>query len=143
MLWRFLQRHLLLQSTLDLASGVRAPDSKIADAVALADATSSRKYQLKAARLRGRWALAAGDADAAAAEANVALDYAVGMSVPSELWRSYAFLADAVAAQGEVDLAREHRLAADAVLAQIEAGLRDRAGRAGIQRFRAALRAPA
>ena len=143
MLWRYLQRHLLLQSARDLASGIRAPDSKIADAVALADATSSRKYQLKAARLRGRWALAAGDADAAAAEGHVALDHALGMSNPSERWRSYAFLADAVAAQGEVDLAREHRLAADAVLAQIEAGLRDPAGRTGIQRFRAALRAPA
>ena len=140
MLWRFKQRFLLLSSTLDLATGAKAPDSRIEDAVALAETTASAKYLAKAARLRGRWRLAAGDAEGAEHEAGAALEIASKMGHPSEQWRARVLLADATAARDDAEAARLHRCAADDVLAGIEDGLRDPAGRAGVARLRAALR---
>lgn len=140
LLWRFSQRRLLLESRLRLAQGESAPDGRIADAVALAEESSSVKYLAKAARLRGDWALAAGSLDVAEHEARIALDIATRMGHPPEQWRSLALLADTATARGDVELAHEHRREADALLAAAEDSVQDATAKAGLASLRAAMR---
>ncbi len=129
-LWRYGQHLLLTASSVLLARAEPgAVGSRIDDCEALAAESSSRKYQGKAARVRGRLALVRGEPDEAAEHAGRALSIAAEVGHPPERWRALALLADIAAARGDADAAEEHRRAADRLLADVQVRLVDRGAR--------------
>ena len=142
MLWRYSQHLLLTASLLRLARG--EPDavgSRVDDCLALARESGSRKYEGKAARVAALRHLAANRLDEAEALAADALAVASEIGHPPDRWRAMEVLAAVSTARGDDEAARRHRSEADGVLAEVESGLADPAGRAGVARLRGSLTA--
>jgi tetratricopeptide (TPR) repeat protein len=140
MMWRFLQRLHLLRAEREIAHAKPADAAAhLAECLALATDSESRKYLVKHAREHARHLFATRELEGADQEAARALELATALGHPSEEWRALALLAQVADARGDVEGARHHRSRADQLLAGIEASLSDSAGRVGIGRLRTAL----
>lgn len=141
LLWRYTQRLHVTTSALLIASGAaNQVGGRLDECIDLATESGSRKYLGKAARVRARQLVAARELEEAAERATYALDTATAIGHPPEQWRSLALLGDIAAARGAPDEAREHRVAADRLLADVDASLSDAGAKAGVATLRAALR---
>jgi ATP/maltotriose-dependent transcriptional regulator MalT len=139
MLWRFRQRHLLLQTELRLRRGEGGLDGRHAEALQLATESGSRKYVGRAALVEAQAMIGARVLDGAAERAEHALEVAAAIGHPPDVWRARSVLAEIAAGRGDADAAHAHRRAADDGLAAMLHGLVDPACRAGVASLRAAL----
>lgn len=132
MLWRYSQHYLCSLGEVRLAQG-RAPEALAAagECLPLAERTESRKYLVRARRLRGQSLHRLGRAAEAADDLREALALARAIGNPPQLWRSLAALAEL----GGADAA-QHRAEALAVIDSVAAGLGDHPLRGALLRSR-------
>jgi class 3 adenylate cyclase/tetratricopeptide (TPR) repeat protein len=95
------------------------------ECLALAEQTSSRKYVVKGRRLRGRAFLAQRRLGDAERELMSALQGAVELANPPQLWKTHAALGDLRQAQGRAEDAQRAYGAALSAIDAVAAGLRD------------------
>lgn len=121
MLWRYTQHYLCGLGEVRLAEG-RAEEALAAagECLPLAERTESRKYLVRARRLRGRALHRLGRATEAADDLHEAVTLARAIGNPPQLWRSLAALAELGGAG-----AAQHRAEALAVIDAVAAGLGD------------------
>jgi class 3 adenylate cyclase/tetratricopeptide (TPR) repeat protein len=91
----------------------------------LAEETSSRKYVVKARRLRGQALMAQGRLDDAEQELFAALEVAIELRNPPQLWKTHAAVGDLRRAQGRTEEARRAYGEALSVIEALAAGLTD------------------
>jgi tetratricopeptide (TPR) repeat protein len=91
----------------------------------LAEETSSRKYVVKARRLRGQALMAQGRLDDAEQELFAALEVAVELRSPPQLWKTHAAVGDLRWAQGRTEDARLAYGEALTIIETVAAGLTD------------------
>ncbi len=126
MKWRYSQhlRHSLGELLLGL--GEQGEAMRLADeCLALADRTESRKNIVKARRLRGQIFLARGKLNEADGELAAALQTALQISNPPQVWKTYAALGDLRKAQGRLGDANQAYRDALAVIQNVAARLQD------------------
>jgi tetratricopeptide (TPR) repeat protein len=99
----------------------------------LAEQTSSTKNLVKGRRLRGQSLLIEGRPDDAETELLAALDVAIELANPPQLWKTYAAVGDLRRAQGRIEDARRAYGEALSVVEAVAASLAD-------ERLREALR---
>jgi tetratricopeptide (TPR) repeat protein len=126
MLWRYSQHLFHSYGELWLGRGEPAKALDYADeCLELAEETLSRKYVVKARRLRGRALMAQGRLDDAEQELLAALELAIELRNPPQLWRTHAAIGDLRRAQGRTADPRRAYSEALAVIEAVAAGLTD------------------
>jgi tetratricopeptide (TPR) repeat protein len=126
MKWRYSQH--LRHSLGEVLSSLGEQDAalRLADeCLALADRTESRKNIVKARRLRGQIFLARGQLDEADAELGLALETALKISNPPQVWKTYAALGDLRNARGRLTDAKQAYEDAQAIIQNVAGGLQD------------------
>ena len=126
MKWRYSQH--LRHSLGELLSSFGEQDAalRLADeCLVLADRTESRKNIVKAHRLRGQIFLARGQLDEADRELGVALETALKISNPPQVWKTYAALGDLRKVQGRLIEANHAYDEARAIIQNVASGLHD------------------
>jgi tetratricopeptide (TPR) repeat protein len=91
----------------------------------VADETGSEKYLAKGRQLRGQSLMALGRLDDAERELSTALEAALELANPPQLWRAYAAIGDLRRAQGRALDARESYGEALSLVESVAAGLTD------------------
>jgi tetratricopeptide (TPR) repeat protein len=91
----------------------------------VADETGSEKYLAKGRQLRGQALMALGRLDDAERELSTALEAALELANPAQLWKTYAAIGDLRRAQGRAVDARESYGEALSVIESVAAGLPD------------------
>ena len=128
MLWRYAQHYYHSYGELQLARGDAETAIMLADqCLRGAEETDARKNIMKAKRLRGQARLALGDLAAAGEDISAALELAIDVANPGQLWKTHEALGDLRRAQGRVADARDAYAAALAVLDGTAAALTDEA----------------
>ena len=121
MLWRYSQRWFCISGELALVGDDAAAALSFADeCLALAEKTESRKYIVRARRLRARALGALGRRGDAAADLSAALDLARQIGNPPQLWRTLVAAAELAGASG-----RPHAEEALAVIDRVVVDLGD------------------
>ena len=117
MLWRYSQHYFHSHGKLCLLEGDHDRAISLADeCLALADMSASKKYIIKARRLRGEALLASGDAAGSIQELGQAATIATDLANPAQLWKSNAVLSRCLHAAGRIAEAEQaSRLARDTV----------------------------
>jgi tetratricopeptide (TPR) repeat protein len=126
MKWRYSQH--LRHSLGELLSSLGEQDAafRLADeCLALADQTESRKNIVKAHRLRGQIFLARGQLNEADGELGIALETALKIGNPPQIWKTYAALGDLRKLQGRLTDANHAYEDARAVIQKVASDLRD------------------
>ena len=136
LLWRYSLHFLHSYGELWLDGGEPAEALACADeCIALAMLSSSRKYVVKGRRLRGQALVRTGRLDEAERELLTALEIAVEVRNPPQLWKTHAALADLRRRQGRPDAAREAYGAALSVIERMARTLADPAMREPLRHF--------
>jgi tetratricopeptide (TPR) repeat protein len=91
----------------------------------VAEETGSKKYLVKGRRLRGQALMALGRLDDAEQELSTALEAALELGNPPQLWRTHAAVGDLRQAQGRPEDARQSYGEALSVIESVAARLRD------------------
>jgi tetratricopeptide (TPR) repeat protein len=125
-LWRYAQHLFHSYGELWLCRGDYAKAFDYADAcLSLADPGCSQKYQVKGRRLRGEVLIAQGHLTKAERELDMALQTAVALGNPPQLWKTQARRAELRLRQGRSSEARQAFEAALAEIEAVAAGLMD------------------
>jgi tetratricopeptide (TPR) repeat protein len=125
-LWRYSQH--LFHSYGQLWLSRNEPVKALAyadECLAIAEETSSNKYVVKGRRLRGQAFLAQGCLDNAEQELFAALQLAIDLANPPQLWKTHAAVGDLRRAQGRTEDARRSYGAALSVIEAMAASLTD------------------
>ena len=126
MLWRYSQHYFHTQGELSLAEGDFERALGLADeCIALATATGVLKNIVKGRRLRGQALMARAEFDAAASDLTAALDLALEIGNPGQIWKTQAAVGDLHSRSNRPAEARESYAAALAVLERVAGSLRD------------------
>jgi tetratricopeptide (TPR) repeat protein len=126
MLWRYSQHYYHTKGELHLIRGDAETAMMLAErCLSLADETSSRKNIVKARRLRGQARIALGDLAAAETDITAALELAIEIGNPGQLWKTHEALGALRGAQGRADDAKAAYGDALAVVARVAASLAD------------------
>jgi class 3 adenylate cyclase/tetratricopeptide (TPR) repeat protein len=134
LIWRYSQHLFHSYGELWLGRGEPAMALAYADeCLELAEQTSSTKNLVKGRRLRGQSLLIEGRPDDAETELLAALDVAIELANPPQLWKTYAAVGDLRRAQGRIEDARRAYGEALSVVEAVAASLAD-------ERLREALR---
>ena len=116
MLWRFSQHFFSTEGERALARGDAANAISLAEeCLALAEPSGSKKYCVKARRLKGLALLHEGDVPGAQREIAAALEMAQSLANPPQLWKSSAAMGDVLAAanrRSEAEAAYRQAMAA-------------------------------
>ena len=126
MKWRYSQH--LRHSLGELLLSVNEQDGALHladECLVLADRTESRKNIVKARRLRGQVLLAQGKLDKADEELRIALETALKISNPPQVWKTYAALGDLRKIQGRLTDANHAYNSALAVIQKVASDLQD------------------
>jgi tetratricopeptide (TPR) repeat protein len=125
-LWRYSQHYFHSFGELHLLRGDAESAIMLAEkCLRLAEETESRKNIVKARRLRGQANMAVGDLAAAEVDIVAALELAIDIGNPGQLWKTHEALGDLRRAQGRVDDASTSFGEALAVLDGMAASLTD------------------
>jgi len=126
MRWRYSIHLFSSLAELQLARGDRAKAREFADhCLDLATRTSSRKYLVKAWRLRGKIAVARRQWDEGDAALRQALPIARAIGNPTQLWKTHLAVGRLHSEAGRPDAARAPYQAARAVIDRVRADLRN------------------
>jgi tetratricopeptide (TPR) repeat protein len=125
MRWRYSIHLFASLAELELARGDLAKARELADhCLELATRTNSRKYLVKAWRLKGEIALARRQWDEGEAALRQAMDIARVIASPTQLWKTHLAVGRLHSEAKRADLARPAYQAARAVVEQVRAGFR-------------------
>ncbi len=126
MLWRYSQHYYHSYGDLQLRRGDAETAAMLADkCLRLAEETNTRKNIVKARRLRGQTRMALGELAAAETDLVAALELALEVGNPGQLWKTHEAMGDLRRAQGRADDASAAYAAALDVLETVAAGLTD------------------
>ena len=126
MRWRYSLHLFASLAELELARGDHAKARDLADhCLDLATRTNSRKYLVRAWRLKGDIALARRQWDESEAALRQALQVARAIASPTQLWKTHFAVGRLHREAKRPDLARTAYQAALAVVDQVKAGLRN------------------
>jgi len=126
MLWRYSQHYYHSLGELHLLRGdAETAFMLAAKCLHLAEDTDARKNVVKAGRLRGQAKVALGDLVTAETDITAALELAIEIGNPGQLWKTHDALGDLRRAQGRADEARAAYRDALGVLQQMAASLAD------------------
>ncbi len=126
MLWRFSQHYFHSAGELCLAREETERALGLADeCLVLAEPSESKKYIVKARRLRGHALLSAGDIPGALVEMKSAAQIAKVLGNPPQLWKSYVGLAEVLRANNESGASDDALREAGKVVAAVAKGLDD------------------
>jgi class 3 adenylate cyclase/tetratricopeptide (TPR) repeat protein len=125
MLWRYSKHYYHTQGESQSRGDAETALMLSERCLALAEETNARKNIVKARRLRGQAPMTLGDLIAAEADLGVALELAIEVRNPGQLWKTHEALGDLRRAQGRADDARSAYGNAYAVLQQVAASLAD------------------
>jgi tetratricopeptide (TPR) repeat protein len=99
----------------------------------VAEETGSEKYVVKGRRLRGQALIALGRLDDAEQDLSTALEVALALANPPQLWKTHAAVGDLRRAQGRPEDARQSYGDALVVIEAVAAGLTDEKLRQGLR----------
>ncbi len=134
MLWRFSQHYYHTLGELRLVRGDAESAVMLADrCMRLAEDNEARKNIVKARRLRGQAHLALDDVASAETEIAAALELAVDIANPGQLWKTHEAMGDLRSRQGRADEARAAFNAALGVMEGMAASLGDPELREGLE----------
>jgi tetratricopeptide (TPR) repeat protein len=126
LLWRYSLHFFASYGEFWLDRGDPAKALAYADeCLAIAEHTKSRKYIVKGRRLRGQALMAQGRLDDAEQELSAALEVAIELANPSQLWKTHAALGGLRRAQNRAEDAGRAYNAAFSVIEAVAADLRD------------------
>ncbi len=126
LLWRYSQHYFHSYGELHLLRGDAESTIMLAEkCLRLAEETDSRKNIVKARRLRGQARMALGDLPQSEADIVAALELAIEIGNPGQLWKTHEALGDLRRAQGRPDDARSAYGDALAVLEGMAVSLTD------------------
>ena len=126
MLWRYSQHYYHTQGELQLMQGDAETALMLSEqCLALAEETKACKNIVKARRLRAQAWMALGDLTAAETDIGAALELAIEIANPGQLWRTHEALGDLRRAERRAEDARSAHGDALAVLQQMAASLAD------------------
>ena len=125
-LWRYSQHLFHSYGEMWLARGDSVKALAYADeCMALAEPGNSRKYVAMGRRLRAQALIEQGELVAAESELDTALEAALAVGNPPQLWRTYVAIGSLCEAQGRRAVARKAYVEALSVIDEVAAGLSD------------------
>jgi class 3 adenylate cyclase/tetratricopeptide (TPR) repeat protein len=134
LLWRYSMHFFHSYGEHLLAGGEPAGALSYADeCLKVAEETGSEKYVVKGRRLRGQALIALGRLDDAEQDLSTALEAALALANPPQLWKTHAAVGDLRRSQGRPEDARQSYGDALVVIEAVAAGLTDEKLRQGLR----------